>query len=92
MNNCAFWGNLMSLNVQKEECLCRSVNHYIFFSFFRMIENSCDERVVKFRINGFQDYCAFRGNLMSLNISKGRAYVKISIIFLFFHMIDDEGI
>lgn len=38
---CAFWGNLVSVNSQKEEYRCKGVN-IVFF--FRMIdENSCDE-------------------------------------------------
>lgn len=38
---CAFWGNLVSVNFQKEECRCKSVN--IVFFFCMIDENSCHE-------------------------------------------------
>lgn len=32
---CAFWGNLVSVNSQKEECRCKGVNIIFFFSYDR---------------------------------------------------------
>lgn len=52
---------------------------------FFLLYADTERDVVEFRMNDFHDYCAFWGNLVSVNFQKKECRCKdINIVFFFF--------